>query len=692
MNSKHRQTLRFFLLFLTLSALILSMSACAADAPDTHVHDDDDHSHEEGTPDDHSHAEGSTTIGDEETKIDHHGNPIFDEEERVYEQIIEEGVSVEFTIENFLGVGGRGGELAPRIVEGEHAVLQFHLTDAETGAPLAGMRPAVWLDLGNEDTSEETCRGLIEGYMGGLLNERPMVDLNSYFILGMNKDNTISVIDPMVDVAGMTNLFALILLQGTPQDWALTTDHLSLFVTMPELSKVAIVNLDGFQVEANVDVDGSPMRISMQPDGRYAWVEVESQDKRDSGVAVIDVADRSLVKQIATGSGVHDISFSPDGRYAFVTNSGVGSLAVFDTSSLEVVKEVTVGDQPASIDVSPVSGEVYVADRESGSILILSHDQFEEVGRLNAEPGMDAVGISPDGKWGFAINPDSQQVFVFDAVGNRITHVAPVKGVPDQIFFTDTAAYIHSISSPALFVIPFEEINPTGNISVLTVPVGDFPPEYSETSTRANAISVTPDNSAILISNPADDKIYYYVEGSQSPAGGYQGHTLVPRAVTVADRSLKERSPGVYTGGIRIPSSGDFTVAFYLNDPKIVHCFQFTAKTNSELTNALNGIRPELTFLNEELPKAGEPYALKVSLTDAETEEPIEDLNDFFGMTRVLAGNWNQRIFATDLGNGVYEFQFTFPSAGAYNLFFAVPSMNIGFEKFPQRTIQVTAK
>jgi len=690
--------MKFLLIFFILSALVLSVSACASSQTPTDDHGhaegvEDNHGHEDGTPDDHSHdAQGSTVIGDEETKIDHHGNPIFDDEERVYEQVTEGEVSVEFTIENFLGVGGRGGELAPRIVEGEHAVLQFHLTDATTGAPLAGMKPAVWLDLGNEDTSEEACRGLIEGYMGGMLNERPMVDLNSYFILGMNKDNTISVIDPMVDVAGMTNLFSVILLQGTPQDWILTTDHLSLLVTMPELSKVAIVDLDGFQVEANVDVDGFPVGIAMQPDGRYAWVEIESKDKRNSGVAVIDVAGRNLVKQISTGSGAHGLSFSPDGHYAFVTNSDDGSLTVFDTSSLEVVKEVMAGDQPASIDVSPVSGDIYVTDRVSGSILILSREKFEEVNRLNAEPGMDAIGISPDGKWGFAINPDSQQVFVFDAVSNRITHVVPVKGVSDQIFFTDTAAYIHSISSPAIFVIPFEEINPAGNISVLTVPVGDLPPEYSETSTRASAISATPDNSALLISNPADDKIYYYVEGSQSPTGGYQGHTLVPRAVTVADRSLKERSPGVYTGGIRIPSSGDFTVAFFLNDPKIVHCFQFTAKTNSELTNVLNGIRPELTFLNEELPKAGEPYALKVSLTDAETGEPIEDVNDLFGMARVLAGNWNQRILATDLGNGVYEFQFTFPRTGAYNLFFTVPSMNIGFEKFSQRTIQVITK
>lgn len=695
-------------LFFLISALVLSVSACtpsqtttddhshADGVEDDHSHEEnvpDDHGHEEGTPDEHSHdAQGSTVIGDQETKIDHHGNPVFDEEERVYEQVIEEGVSVEFTIENFLGVGGRGGELAPRILEGENAVLQFHITDSVTGAPLAGLQPAVWLDIKDGDIGEKVCRSRVEGYLGGTLNARPMVDLNSYFILGMNKDNTISVIDPMVDVAGMTNLFAVILLQGVPQDWALTADHLNLVVTMPELSKVAIVDLDSFQVESNIDVRGTPRRVIIQPDGRYAWVEIESQNNRESGVAVIDVVTQSLVSQISTGEGIHNLSFSLDGNLAFIINSGAGSLTIVDTSSLDIVKELYVGKSPASIGVSAVSGHIYVTDKESGSILIVDSEQFEEIGRMIAEPGLDAVGISPDGKWGFAINPDRQQVFVFEADKNRITHSVPLKGVPDQIFFTKTAAYLRSTSSPAIFVIPFEEINPTGNISLLTVPMGDLPPNLVDSSLTASAISVTPDQSALLISNPADDKIYYYIEGSQSPTGGYQGHTLIPRAVNVVDRSLKERSPGVYTGGIRIPKSGDFMVAFYLNDPQIVHCFQFTAKPNLELNGSLDAFQPELTFLTEEQPVAGEQFILRVSLKDMETGKPVEGLPDLFGLVRVLAGNWNQRVIGKDLGNGVYEFQITFPQAGSYNLFFTVPSLNIGFDILPQRTIQVLAK
>jgi YVTN family beta-propeller protein len=708
-NLKHLSKISFQLFILV--AFVMAVAACASDQPSVddhaaeadHRHDGtegDDHSHEaepddhdhDGTEgDDHSHDDqGSTTIGEQEVKIDHHGNPVFDDEERVYEQVIQEGVSVEFTIENFLGVGGRGGELAPRIVEGEHAVLQFHLTDESSGAPLAGLRPAVWLDLDSQDTSEEACQARVQGYLGGTLDARPIVDLNSYFILGINKDNTISVIDPMVDVAGMTNLFAIILLQDTPQDWVMSADQLQLFVTLPELGKVAQVDLDGFQVDANYDLNGQPGQIALQPDGRYAWVGVESPQRRDSGVAVIDVIEASLVAQIATGAGQHSLAFSPDSRYAYITNSESGTLTVIDTQSLNIVDDISVGSQPVSVAVAADSGMIYIADREGGFISVLEGQRWREIARLPAEPGLAAVAVSPDGKWGFAANPQTQQVYVIETAGPRLTHAAPLNGAPDQIAFTDSAAYLRSSSTPAVFAIPFDEINPTGNISVLTVPIGEAPPDLAEAPALADAIAVTPDKAALLVSNPADDKIYFYIEGAQSATGGYQGHTLVPRAVQIVDRSLKERSPGVYTGGIRIPRSGDFTVAFMLNDPAIVHCFQFSAKPNPELSEGAQGIKPELKILNTEQPKAGVAYNLQIELTDADSGEPLEGLSDVLALVKVLAGNWNQRGTASELGEGVYEFQFTFPTPGMYNLLFTVPSLGLGFDQLPQRTLQVT--
>jgi YVTN family beta-propeller protein len=684
-------------LFLTVILVSFVFVGAACSASTASNDGNTNHEHEEGQANNHGHDDegdgqydqGTTTIGGEEAKIDHHGNPVFDEEERVYEQYIQDGVSVEFTIENFLGVGGRGGELAPRIVEGQHAVLQFNLTDAESGAPLNGYRPAVWLDLVKGELNEDICKAQVQGYLGGTLDSRPMIDLNSYFILSMNKDNTISVIDPMVDVAGMTNLFAIILLQGTPQDWAITEDHLQLFVTMPELNKVAIVDLDGFQVVANVEVEGHPNRVSIQPDGRYAWVEIDSEKRRESGVAVIDVANRSLVDQIPTGKGEHSIAFSPDSRYAYVANKDDGTLTIIDTDSLDKVKNLDVGKQPVSVAVSAASGMVYVADQAEGVISVVDDDRLEISAQLPAERGLTKVDISPDGKWGFAISQGAETIFLIDTQNDLVTHAMQVRGGPDQISFTDSAAYIRSSTSAAVFMIPFDEIDPLGDVSLLTIPVGVMPPNSSEATSLAKAILPIPGGDAVLIANPADDKIYFYVEGAQSPAGGYQGHTLVPRAVQVVDRSLKERSPGVYTGGIRIPQSGDFSVAFLLDDPDVLHCFTFSAKPNQDSANAENAKNLLLEFLNENQPKAGETFKLKLKLSDEETGEPVSEVEDLVVLARVLAGNWNQRLAAIHVGEGMYEVELTFPNPGMYNLFFSVPSLGISFDLLPQRTLQV---
>ena len=686
MKAVKNSLFKYLFLFVIIVSFVFVGAACSAstasnDNQNNHSHDDEG----DGQQD-----QGTTTIGGEEAKIDHHGNPVFDEEERVYEQYIQDGVSIEFTVENFLGVGGRGGELAPRIVEGEHAVLQFNLRDAESGSPLNGYRPAVWLDLVKEEMNEDICKAQVQGYLGGTLDARPMIDLNSYFILGMNQDNTISVIDPMVDVAGMTNLFAVILLQGTPQDWDITANHLQLFVTMPELNKVAIVDLDSFQVGANVEVTGRPNRVSIQPDGRFAWVEIDSEKRRESGVAVIDVANQTLVKQIATGDGEHSIAFSPDSKYAYVTNMDDGTMTIIATDSLDIVKDLEVGRQPVSVAVSPTTGMVYIADQAEGVISVVDREKLEVSAQILAEPGLTAVEISPDGRWGFAISPDMEKIFLMDTENNLVTHAMQVRGGPDQISFTDTAAYIRSSTSAAVFMIPFEEIDPMGDVSLLTIPVGVLPPNSSETSSSAKAIFPIPGGDAVLIANPADDKIYFYLEGAQSPAGGYQGHTLVPRAVQVVDRSLKERSPGVYTGGIRIPQSGNFSVAFLLDNPQVLHCFTFTAKPNEELAYAENIKNLQLDFVNEDQPKAGEVYILKLRLSEKDSGELISEVDDLVVLARVLAGNWNQRYAATPSGDGLYEVEITFPNPGMYNLFFSVPSLGISFDRLPQRTLQAS--
>jgi YVTN family beta-propeller protein len=407
-------------------------------------------------------------------------------------------------------------------------------------------------------------------------------------------------------------------------------------------------------------------------------------------VTVIDPEARQVVAQIPTGGGHHELAFSADSRYVYVTNSEDGRLSVVDTEALEVVKEVRTGPEPVAIAVSEGNGAIYVADRRNGNILVLDGQSFEEIAELEADRGLAALAIAPGGRWGFATNPELGQVVLFDTSTNTVTHVAEIDGAPDQVTFSQDMAYIRVREAAQIVSIPLAEIDANVALPLNLMPVGQQAPGFFPSMSLANAVFPIPEQGAVVVANPADDQVYFFPEGATAASGSFQGHTLFPRAVQVVDRSLREEAPGVYAGRVRIPEEGDYLVAVMLSDPFLVHCFEFTAKPDDSAPAAAR--RPELIFLNDELnPVAGQSFALKFQLTDADSGEGIEGLSDVFVLANQTAGNWNTRSLATSVGDGVYEVQLTMPNAGLYSVYFAAPSIGLNIDQLPGRNLQVTA-
>jgi len=173
--------------------------------------------------------------------------------------ITREGVDVQFTASPI-----RGGVGAP--VAGDWADVTFRVTDANTGDPIKGRYPAAWMDLGAawESMGERpmSCRDRVATYLQGIVGVRPMIDLNSHFLLVMNRDNSISVIDPVVGITGVTNLFAQINLKRPGADWVLSRDNKQLFVSMPLSGEVALVDTEVFEVSHEIDAGLQPFSRS----------------------------------------------------------------------------------------------------------------------------------------------------------------------------------------------------------------------------------------------------------------------------------------------------------------------------------------------------------------------------------------------------------------------------------------------
>lgn len=609
--------------------------------------------------------------------------PVLAQEKPAPQKFEREGVEIEFTIEPIK----EQGKPASEVMEAKEALVRFKIHDKASKTPLAGVKPAVWMTQRTEgDTDATQCREKIQSFMQGSLRSRPDVDLNTYYVLALNDESNISVIDPLLGF-GSSKLLTLVMLKSPGEDWAQKNSDEKLFVSMPGANQVAAVDLSTWKVIANIDAGLKPVRVRLQPDERYLWV---GNDGEPSGVTVIDTTTLKVVGQVATGKGHHEVEFSTDSRFAFVTNEQDGTVSIIDIQKIAKVKDLKTGGPIASIAFSKLANAIYLANGADGSITVVDTRSQNIVTRIQAKPGIKNVYFAPGGRWGFAPNAKENVVHVFDASTNRLAQTIGVEKGPDQVTFTDTFAYVRSTGSIEVSMIRLSTLNAEPDMAKF--PAGQTAPEEAATDVSvADIMTPAPEGNSILIANPADDIIYYYTEGMAAPMGSFQNYRRSPRAVMVVDRSLREVTSGVYTTTTKLPKSGVYDVAFLLDSPRVTHCFSAEAKPNPDIQHEKK-VTVRIEYLNKDKQlRVGEDYKLRFKLVDTATSKAKSDVNDVRVLTMLSSATWQKRDFAKSVGDGVYELDIKVPQTGSYLIFVESRSQGVSFRQLPYLTLQTTA-
>jgi YVTN family beta-propeller protein len=612
--------------------------------------------------------------------------------ETTRQRFTHEGIAVEFSIDPVHEEDG-GSEA---LLEGKGATVHFKIGDTATGSPVTGLHPSAWMDMqrggGDQAKDLKGCKKKIQSFMQGLLSARPTIDLNAYYILTLNRDPDISVIDPIYGFGG-SKLLALIMLKSPGEDWALSSDKKRLFVSMPMANQVAVIDTATWKVEANIDAGSRPNRLAIQPDEKYLWVgiDVSSDEKDEGGVIVIDPIELNVAAIIKTGKGRHEIAFTDDSRYAFVTNKEDGTLTIVDVEGLKKIKVVKTGRQPSALAFSGLSKAVYVANEGDGNIVVVDGQDHKILSRIKASPGLVAIRFAPGGRFGFTVNSKEDLVQIFDSSTSRILQTLKIGKRPDQVSFTQNFAYIRSRGTADVSMIQLAALGKNMEVSVLDFPGGQIPPEKSTKIGIADAIAPAPDGNSVLVSNPLDKTIYYYEEGMAAPMGNFQNYGREPMAVLVLDRNLRETAPGIYSANVNLTNSGRFDVAFLLDSPRIIHCFETSVNPNPAVKKKAERVSVKIEpLIKERRIRVGVETALQFKLTDPETAQPKIGIKDVRALLLLSPGVWQKREWLEPLNDGVYEVVFKAPKAGAYFLFFESPSLGVRFNQLPYIILQAT--
>src|SRR5206468_1820387 len=129
--------------------------------------------------------------------------------------------------------------------------------------------------------------------------------------------------------------------------------------------------------------------------------------------------------------------------------------------------------------------------------------------------------------------------------------------------------------------------------------------------------------------------------------------------------------PGEFETTVRLRRPGRYDVAFFLDAPRVVHCFEVSVATNPELERRRRsalGARVDYLVATRKL-AVGRPAAVRFRLTDPVTGAPQARAADVTVLSYQPPGTRQKRQVAREVEPGVYEIQLTPADPGVYYVF-----------------------
>jgi YVTN family beta-propeller protein len=467
----------------------------------------------------------------------------------------------------------------------------------------------------------------------------------------------------------------MIALDGPGEDWSLSSDGKRLYVSIPTVNEIVAVDTAAWKIVGKVASISHAAVTALQPDEGYLWTAFGQEE--DSGVIAIDPHSLKVVSRLHTGRGYHHLAFSGDSSYLYVTNPSDGTVSVIDTRTLAKVADVPVGVKPSWIAYSDLAKAAYVANEGDGKVVVIDGAERKVRATIQAAAGLGQIRFAPGGRYALTVDPANNFVYIVDAASNRIVQQGKLDAGPDQLAFTHNQAHIRQRGSDSVLMIALASLGGSDQeISIADFSGGRNPPGETSLPSPADSIVQASGENGVLVANPKDKSIYYYMEGSAAPMGNLSTYGHEPRAILAVDRNLRERSPGLYETTTTLPPQGDYTFALFLDQPRVVSCFDLAISADPSVAHP---VVPKLKVVSHIQPAivAGQPARLEFRLMAADTGLPESTAADV--MILMVGPSWQRRAVATANGDGGYSVDFVVPIAGTYNVLLAAPSLGLTY-------------
>jgi YVTN family beta-propeller protein len=221
-----------------------------------------------------------------------------------------------------------------------------------------------------------------------------------------------------------------------PNGIALTPDDRLLVVTVYGDDRIAFIDTSTQSVVATTAVP-KPHTVAISPDGKLGYVTV--QQPGHFGLALIDVAQRSVIRTLPLDKTPRDGEFGYDGKLFYFTEAGVSSVQVLDPASDRIVAQIPTGVSPHFVGYLRGAAFGIVVVQGPSEVLLFDPATNKPVRSVAVGKQPHWATTSGDGKTAYVTNEGSNDVSVVDlATGN--THTIAVGNAPRKVVVQRNAA------------------------------------------------------------------------------------------------------------------------------------------------------------------------------------------------------------------------------------------------------------
>jgi YVTN family beta-propeller protein len=221
---------------------------------------------------------------------------------------------------------------------------------------------------------------------------------------------------------------------------------------------------------------GGPPPKPGSEEAKALAAEREDDNEEPAKIAVVDLTEGKVIREITGGMETEGIEFSADGKKILVTNEADEDVTVHDIESGALVKTISTreyGNRPRGIKMAP-DGKSYVASIEYGNRLAIIDSEFNVVKTISTGAVPYGLSFDREGKRLYVALSRGEAIQVFDT--STYEPIGQVKTGKRCWHFTFTPDDKHILiacgRSDEIVVIDVEKLEPVKHITGLKMPWG----------------------------------------------------------------------------------------------------------------------------------------------------------------------------------------------------------------------------